>query len=161
MANDPAFLFYDGDAAKDVSHLTRLERGCYFDIIQAQRKFGRLSIEIIKRVLGKDFDECWEDIKICLSCEEHMYFISWLEESTLKRKEYSESRRKNRLKKTTYVNHMENEIVNKKINGVKFLKDGNHVQLSDGSIQELGEKQKEFIASGDYKPANIYKGAIF
>jgi hypothetical protein len=115
---DPAFLYYDGDAARDVSHMNRLERGCYFDLIQAQRKFGRLSVDIIKKILGKDFETCWESVKICLSYDNDMYFIEWLELSTIKRKEYSESRRKNRMAEKqedinniseSYVNHMENE----------------------------------------------------
>ena len=59
MARDPAFLFYDGDAARDVSHLNRLERGCYFDFMQAQRKFGRMKEDVISKVLGKDFESCW------------------------------------------------------------------------------------------------------
>lgn len=114
MSKDPAFLYYDGDAARDVSHLNRLERGCYFDIMQAQRKFGRMSEDLIKKVLGKDFDSCWEQVKICLSCVEHMYFIGWLEDSSNKRKAYSESRSKNRSGSksiqipSTYVVHMEN-----------------------------------------------------
>ncbi len=130
MAKDPAFLFYDGDAARDVSHLNRLERGCYFDIIQAQRKFGRMPLALIKKILGNDFDSCWETVKICLSYDADMYYIEWLENSTQKRKEYSESRRNNRLRQrkaengnicqsydTTYVAHMvnanENEIKDK------------------------------------------------
>lgn len=124
MAQDPAFLFYDGDAAKDVSHMNRLERGCYFDLMQAQRKFGRLKIEVIKKVLGKDFDACWESLHICLTYVDHMYFIEWLENSTKKRQEYSESRKRNKNSKkdeksahmldicSTYVQHMENEIEN-------------------------------------------------
>lgn len=125
MSKDPAFLFYDGDAAKDVSHMNRIERGCYFDLIQAQRKFGRLSIDIIKKILGKDFEPCWDSVKICLTYDNDMYFIEWLENSTIKRKEYSENRRKNRLSKNqqdtkniskTYVEHMENEIENENKN---------------------------------------------
>ena len=120
---DPAFLFYDGDAARDVSHMNRLERGCYFDIIQAQRKFGRLTIDLIQKILGKEFETCWESVKICLSYDNDMYFIEWLENSTIKRKEYSESRRKNRLSDNqedkkiiseSYVKHMENENENYK-----------------------------------------------
>lgn len=118
---DPAFLFYDGDAARDVSHMNRLERGCYFDIIQAQRKFGRITIDLIQKILGKEFETCWESVKICLSYDNDMYFIEWLENSTIKRKEYSESRRKNRLSDNqedkkiiseSYVKHMENENIN-------------------------------------------------
>ena len=128
MSRDPAFLFYDGDAARDVSHMNRLERGCYFDLIQAQRKFGKMSIETIKKVLGKEFDSCWDSVKMCLTYEEHMYFIEWVELSTVKRQEYSKSRSMNRTSKlstgypqkpVTYVEHMENEIENKKIGDIK------------------------------------------
>lgn len=130
MAKDPAFLFYDGDAARDVSHMNRLERGCYFDLIQAQRKFGRLSEDIIKKVLGKDFNDCWDSVKICLTYDNHMYYIEWLENSVIKRKEYSESRKNNRMSQKqrkdgnickSYVSHMENanEIVIKDISNNK------------------------------------------
>lgn len=129
---DPAFLYYDADAARDVSHMNRLERGCYFDIIQAQRKFGAMSENLIKKVLGTDFDECWEAIKICMTYDEDMYFISWVKDSSEKRSKYSQSRANNRnsLKKgekqiisksydedmkhicTSYDSHMENENEN-------------------------------------------------
>ena len=130
MAKDPAFLFYDGDAARDVSHLNRVERGCYFDLIQAQRKFGRMSLDVIKRVLGKDFDTCWDNLKICLSCVEDMYFIDWLENSVFKRSMYSKSRSKNRMSlksdtyekdMKTYDTHMENEIVIEDIKSKKVF----------------------------------------
>ena len=47
-----------------------------------------------------------------------------------------------------------------KIIGVEVI-NGKKIKLSDGTIQELGEKQKEFIESGDLKPRNIYKGSIY
>jgi hypothetical protein len=126
MSKDPAYLFYDGDAAKDVSHMNRLERGAYFDILQTQRKFGRMSLEIIKKVLGQDFDKTWEAIKIILTYVEDKqhYFVLWLEESCIKRQKYCESRSVNRTKSKintkkhmsnislTYVEHMENENEN-------------------------------------------------
>ena len=79
MAKDPAFLFYYADAASDVALMNRLERGCYFDIIQAQKKFGRLSIVHIKKILGSDFDSCWASIemvmtKACEFCQREEYF---------------------------------------------------------------------------------------
>lgn len=120
MAKDPAFLFYDGDAARDVSHMNRLERGCYFDFIQAQKKFGPLTLSVIQKILGKDFSECWPALKICLTCVEDMFFISWLKDSIEKRQKYSEGRAKNRkgskqfkieTPEATYVEHMENAIV--------------------------------------------------
>lgn len=101
MPKDPAFLFYDADAARDVSHMNRLERGGYFDIMQAQRKFGRLSIEQIEKVLKKDFKKCWHSISLVLVESDGMYYIQWLEESTEKRKSYSKSRAANRSKHRT------------------------------------------------------------
>ena len=132
MAKDPAFLYYDGDASKDMSHMSRTERGAYIDIVHAQKKFGRLSLEIIKKVLSKDFEDCWPSLRLVMNFEDDKYYIEWLEASIDKRKSFTESRRKNRTKKdmsnicstydnhmnnisTTYVEHMENEIENKEV----------------------------------------------
>ncbi len=48
-----------------------------------------------------------------------------------------------------------------KIKGINFLENCQKVKLSNGEIQDLGEKQKELVLSGDYKPENIYKGSIY
>lgn len=131
MAKDPAFLFYPGDAAEDVSHMNRLERGAYFDFVQAQKKFGALSIIMIKKILGKDFDSVWDALKMCLTYEKDMYFIAWLHDSIEKRKKYSASRANNRKGQnqtknkdshSTYVNHMEN--VNGIVNGIRNEEEG-------------------------------------
>ncbi len=124
---DPAFLFYPGDAAEDVSHMNRLERGAYFDFVQAQKKFGPLNLTMVQKILGKDFESVWDSLKMCLTYENDMYYITWLQDSIIKRKKYSESRAdnrkgqnkaKNKENELTYVRHMENgngnrnEIVN-------------------------------------------------
>lgn len=159
MGKDPAFLFYDGDAARDVSHMNRLERGCYFDFIQAQKKFGGLTLAAVKKVLGKDFDECWPALNMCLTYEKDMYFISWLQDSIEKRQKYSDSRSKNRKgseqpkKKesgSTYVNHMvnENAIVNEDeiLNEYKRWTD----QITNGNDQYFEQMfMKEAIPVSD------------
>lgn len=135
MAKDPAFLFYDGDAARDVSHMSRLERGCYFDFLQAQKKFGAMKMPQIQKILGKDFEECWPALNLILTYDKDMYYIGWLKDSIEKRQNYSESRAKNRKGKnqpenkeseSTYVNHMEienaNAVENKDSNKKKELK---------------------------------------
>ncbi len=94
---DPAFLFYDADAARDVAYLNRLERGCYFDLILAQKKFGSMNLQLIKRILGNDFELCWKNLEIGLCCDDENYYIPWLEESIIKRKAYCASRGRNRL----------------------------------------------------------------
>jgi hypothetical protein len=94
MAKDPAFLFYDGDAARDVSHMNRLERGAYFDLIQAQRKFGGYTMEQARKILGKDFEACWGSLELILSIEGDEFYIEWVRNSILQRKEHAEKQRK-------------------------------------------------------------------
>jgi hypothetical protein len=94
MGRDPAFLFYDADAARDVSHMTRLERGCYFDLIQAQKKFYGFTIEQARKILGADFDHCWSAMELILQKEEGAYFIEWLRDSMEKRAKNNETQRK-------------------------------------------------------------------
>jgi hypothetical protein len=82
---DFCFTYYDGDAARDKAHLGRLQRGAYDDIISAQRKFGHLTIEVIQRVLGSDFESCWTPLEWVLKRdEEGKYYIDWLEISIQK-----------------------------------------------------------------------------
>ena len=92
---DPAFLFYDGDAARDVSHMTRLERGCYFDFIQAQRKFHGITVEQARKILGKDFEECWPALELILQIDdEGKYFIEWIRFAEENRAQHAEKQRK-------------------------------------------------------------------
>lgn len=99
MARDPAFLFYDGDAARDVSHMNRLERGCYLDLLQAQRKFGGYTVEQARKILGRDFEECWPALELILTKSEgDIYHIEWVTESTEKRRKNAETQR-NRIQK--------------------------------------------------------------
>lgn len=78
---DFCFTFYDGDATRDASHMNRLERGAYYDLIIAQRKFGRLSLDQIRKVLGKDFDDVWPAIELTMLINDGFYYIEWLENS--------------------------------------------------------------------------------
>ena len=52
---DFCFTYYDGDAARDTTHMNRIERGAYHDLIISQRKFGHLTIDQVKKILGRDF----------------------------------------------------------------------------------------------------------
>lgn len=75
---DFCFTYYDGDATRDTSHMNRLERGAYHDIVISQRKFGRLTIDQIKKILGKDFQDCWPAIELIMKSEEGKFYIEWL-----------------------------------------------------------------------------------
>lgn len=84
---DFCFTYYDGDAARDKAHMNRLERGGYDDLITSQRKFGRLSLALIKKTLGSDFSEIWDSIKIILKTDgDGNFFIEWVENSIQKMK---------------------------------------------------------------------------
>jgi len=86
---DFCFTYYDGDAARDMAHMNRLERGAYSDLIVSQRKFGRLSMSLIKKTLGHDFDQVWESLEVVLKVEDEKYYIEWLDTSVLKMKKQS------------------------------------------------------------------------
>lgn len=89
---DFCFTYYDGDAARDMAHMTRLERGAYTDIIISQRKFGRLTLDQIRKILGRDFTETWPAISLVMkeydtaplfagTDQPKLYAIGWVEAS--------------------------------------------------------------------------------
>lgn len=140
MSRDPAFLFYDSDAARDVSHMNRLERGCYFDLIQAQRKFGGYTTEQARKILGKDFDLCWDALTLILSCENDVYFIEWVKDSIEKRKEHAE---KQRVRIQNYWDEKKKEFI-------PSLNHGNTVV-----IPLVNENENVIVNDIDY-----YKGVV-
>jgi hypothetical protein len=94
MAKDPAFLFYPGDASDDTQFMNRLERGCYFDLLKAQKKHRKFSIQLIQKVLGRDFESCWPAIELILQKDGDLYFIGWVHESMENRAAHSEKQKK-------------------------------------------------------------------
>jgi hypothetical protein len=130
MAKDPAFLFYANDFDSKTKFFSHEQVGMYLRLLISQFQSGRLTQEQVlfickrhdKDVLSK-FDKD----------ENGLYFNGRLEMEALKRKNYSESRRQNRLKKdnniasydTSYVPHMEDTLLidNNKENSV--LKNSN------------------------------------
>lgn len=97
---DFCFTYYDGDAARDTTHMNRLERGAYHDIVISQRKFGRLSIEQIKRVLSKDFDVCWPALELILKQDQNgKYYVEWLDNSITKMRKQSAKQKDNVTKR--------------------------------------------------------------
>lgn len=91
---DPAFLFYPADASEDTQFLNRLERGCYFDLLKAQKKHRRFSLELIKKVLGADFFTCWPSVESVLKKDGEFYYIAWVNEAIEKRAAHSEKQKK-------------------------------------------------------------------
>ena len=176
MGKDPAFLFYDGDAARDVSHMNRLERGCYFDLIQAQRKFNSFTIDQAQKILGKDFDKCWPSMELILQCENGLYFILWVKESLLKRKRHSDlqtQRVNERWKKyrgiTTVIPDgylKENEIENEKdviINNISSIPGSVRGEV-EGEGKKPAPVQKADagipLGNGKFLPWSFYQSVV-
>lgn len=127
MGKDPAFLFYPGDYLRDTQNLSERSQVAYDRIMcehmrnicitQAQLNF------FTKRLTADEKTE----LLMVLSKINSGFQILWVAESIAKRREYSDSRRKNRKGKkqkisSTYVPHMENEdiIENEDVNTVEF-----------------------------------------
>lgn len=91
---DPAFLFYPGDASEDTQFMNRLERGCYFDLLKAQKKFKKFNLALIQKVLGNDFQQCWPAIESVLIKEGDLYFIGWVNDAIENRAEHSAKQKK-------------------------------------------------------------------
>lgn len=94
MDKDPAFLFYPGDASDDTQFMNRLERGCYFDLLKAQKKHRKFSIQLIQKVLGRDFETCWPSIELVLQKEGDLYFIGWVHDSMENRAAHAAKQKK-------------------------------------------------------------------
>ena len=94
MAKDPAFLFYPADASEDTQFMNRLERGCYFDILKAQKKFRKFTLPLIQKVLGGDFIHCWPAIESVLEKEGDLYFIGWVNTAIENRAEHAAKQKK-------------------------------------------------------------------
>jgi len=115
MNKDPAFLFYSNDFLSGTYTMDNEQVGKYIKLLCLQHQKGRLS--------KKDM------LKICITYDEdifskfikdsaHKYYNKRLEEESIKRKNYADSRRKNRMAKS-YVKHMVNENVNVNDNVIK------------------------------------------
>jgi hypothetical protein len=153
MQKDPAFLFYDGDAARDVSHMNRLERGCYFDLIQAQKKFGGYTVEQARKILGKDFESCWGSLELILTIENGVFFIGWLRVSIEKRKEHAEIQRKKIQK---YWDEKNNKVIPKNYHGITVeipLEDENANAIENENVKEI--KKDRGVGKGRFIPPTL------
>lgn len=111
---DPAFLFYPGDYLRDTQTLSEKSQVAYDRIMCEHMR----NICITKQQLNfftKRLNESEiEEIMFVLKEIEGGYCIEWVAESIEKRRQYSDSRKKNREGKNkkdmlTYDVHMENE----------------------------------------------------
>jgi hypothetical protein len=125
MANDPAFLFYPGDYLRDTQCLSERSQVAYDRIMCEHMRnicITQAQLDFFTKRLTVDEKS---ELLMVLTPAPGGYCIQWVVESIVKRREYSDSRRKNRSSKDkeskkdmsniskSYVRHMEieNEIV--------------------------------------------------
>ena len=131
MADDPAFLFYPGDYLRDTQCLSESVQVAYDRIICEHMRNICISQQQLNFFTKRlTLDEKSELMQVLLKVNGG-FQIKWVADSILKRREYSESRRKNRKGKgenntpkannisKSYVPHMENanEIENESVIG--------------------------------------------
>lgn len=118
MAKDPAFLFYPGDFSTGTQFFTDEQVGKYVRLLMAQHQVGHLKEEHMIMIC-KTYDN--DVFSKFIKDSDGLYYNQRLEDETIKRKKYSESRSNNRKGEknicSTYDLHMEN--INSNINNNK------------------------------------------
>lgn len=120
MANDPAFLFYPGDYLRDTQCLSEQAQVAYDRIMCEHMRNICISQPLLNFFTKRLTPDQKQELETILTKVPGGYQIRWVAESIEKRKEYSESRRKNRNStkniSLSYVPHMENENRNENEN---------------------------------------------
>ena len=120
MANDPAFLFYPGDYLRDTQCLSERSQVAYDRIMCEHMRnicISQTQLDFFTKRLTADEKE---ELTMVLQKVSGGFHIPWVTESIKKRREYSDSRRKNKLSikkpkahiSSSYVQHMDNVIEN-------------------------------------------------
>lgn len=149
---DFCFTYYDGDAARDMAHMTRIERGAYTDIIISIRKFGHLTADQIKKILSRDFDECFPAIElILLKDDEGKFYIDWLENSLQKSKKHSTKQRNNRLGSTK---QLPNDNQNSSLDAPLGNGDGYEIE---NKKELLGKSENPLPEEIENEPAPVFQ----
>ena len=128
MAKDPAVLLYTQDFLVGTITMTNEQRGKYITLLCLQHQKEKLTLKDLQTYLTDEDIEVAEKFPIQ---SDGFYYNQRMYDEAIKRKNYTESRRSNRTKKTndidvkkisqSYVNRMENENedVNETVNDNK------------------------------------------
>ncbi len=114
MSKDPAVLFYTADFISGTLTMSDAQRGKYILLLCLQHQQGLLTEDDMINIC-KTYDE--KIYKKFIKNEEGFYYNERMKYEADRRKNYSESRSKNRKNiSKSYVNHMETitETINKK-----------------------------------------------
>ena len=116
MAKDPAVLLYTQDFLVGTITMTNEQRGKYITLLCLQHQKQKLTLKDLQMYLTDEDVDVAEKFPIQA---DGFYYNQRMYDESIKRKNYTESRRSNRTKKTndidvkkisqSYVNRMENE----------------------------------------------------
>lgn len=144
MAKDPAFLFYSSDFITGVAFMSDEQVGKYIRLLCMQHLHGRLSEKHMMHIC-KTYDA---DIFAKFKKDANgLYFNQRADDEINKRKNFTESRKANRISKkdiisSTYekhmIDHMENENINENIN----IDDNEKRKL-----KSIDDRQNDFLNS--------------
>ncbi len=106
MAKDPAVLFYTQDFLVGTLTMSNEQVGKYIRLLCLQHQKGKLTLKDLRQYISE------EDIEVAEKFEklsDGFYYNMKLKNETERRKNYSESRRNNRMKNISksYDKHME------------------------------------------------------
>lgn len=169
MSKDPAFLFYTSDFLTGTMTMSNEQIGKYIRLLCMQHQKGELSEKDMLYICGTYDEDVFSKFeRIGLK-----FINKRLAEEVIKRRHYSDSRRKNRLKKTTeinqvnnmsetYVPHMENEnentlsLLNNKVEKKEILLDDLKAKFLPN--KEFGiELYKNESANAQFYMEQIYR----
>lgn len=143
MAKDPAFLFYPGDWLGGTQRFSRAQKGAYIDLLMAQFDGGKLPLQDIKDILGSDYDSMWESrLKDKFEVDENgLFFNKRLHEEQEKRKNFSNSRRKNLKKDSHIIDHISSHITN---HSDSYMENENRNVNDNKNEEEIKKLKAEF-----------------
>lgn len=116
MAKDPAVLLYTQDFLVGTITMSYEQRGKYITLLCLQHQKGKLTLKDLQTILT---DEDYEIAEKFPKQTDGFYYNQRMFDEAIKRKNYSESRRKNLMgkhKKSHMNSHLENE--NEDVNAV-------------------------------------------
>lgn len=117
MAKDPAFLFYSADFMIGVAFMTYVQRGKYISLLCYQHQLGHLTEQQMLDVCGEPEKIIFEKF---IKDQDGLYYNERLENESLKRQNFCESRKKSRSfgklrtsnVRESYVGRTENDSEN-------------------------------------------------
>jgi len=129
---DPAFLFYSNDFLAGTMFLTDKQVGKYIRLLCLQHQKGRLSKKDMLDICKTYDEDIWEKFNVD---SEGFFYNKRLRDESERRKNYSESRRQNRLK--TRENVGKTQKVEKDMSNICKIYDATYVEHMETETETI------------------------